>query len=360
MARLDIFTGLIPTSTPQLRWSTAVGGEVGCRAVLAPGGRLVVGDKGKKITVLDCATGATLWSKTLSYPTYYGSPAVDSAGNVYVATWRELISYDSTGAVRWRTSFSAISQAPLQVGDQGDLYVVSAPIISGTTSALGCYNTADGSLLWSYTLPGNNAAQSAPALLGGGQAVVGSDNGDVLYINNGALSGQINVGASVRCNPLLVFDRTGLPSQLIVGACANNDASKHKLYAIDITSLPLALNWEFSPTALGSMEYMGSLTSPVISPGGVVFVGYNGHLWGVQGGQEVFRCSAANLAGPIAMDGQGNVIVSRERGDLVAVDLSGNPLWTLDKGGQGAGVAIDSSGDFYFGAKDGKVYSYGA
>lgn len=131
MARLDIFTGLIPTSTPQLRWSTAVGGEVGCRAVLAPGGRLVVGDKGKKITVLDCATGATLWSKTLSYPTYYGSPAVDSAGNVYVATWRELISYDPTGAVRWRTSFSAISQAPLQVGDQGDLYVVSAPIISG-------------------------------------------------------------------------------------------------------------------------------------------------------------------------------------------------------------------------------------
>lgn len=360
MTRLDTFSGIFPTTTPRLLWSTAVGGEIGSRAVLAPGGRVIVGDKNKKITVLDCATGAIVWSTTINYPTYYGSPAVDADGNVYVAAWQELLSFDPTGARRWKVSYQGNCQAPLQVGDQGDLYLVNAGAVIGAPSMLSCYNTSDGSLKWSVTLTGNNAAQSAPALLGSGQAIVGSDNGDLVYVQNGTVLTTQNLGAAVRCNPLAVLDRTGLPTQLIVGTCSNNDPTKHQLFCFDIGSLPFATNWVFCPSSTGSREYMGNLTSPVISAGGIVYVGYNGHLWGISGGQVRFQNSDAGLAGPIAIDGQGNVIVSRERGDLVAVDLSGDTLWTLAQGGQGVGVAIDGSGNFYFGSKAGTVYAYGA
>ena len=115
---------------------------------------------GTTLYALDQATGATVWSQTIS-GTYYWSNAAYDAGRVFVVNFDGLLrAFDAaTGAPSWAVQLPgqyAFSSAP--TADGGVVYTGGA----GSGGTLYAVSESDGAVLW--TQPVANGDQSSPAL----------------------------------------------------------------------------------------------------------------------------------------------------------------------------------------------------
>jgi outer membrane protein assembly factor BamB len=115
---------------------------------------------GTTLYALDQATGATVWSQTIS-GTYYWSNAAYDAGRVFVVNFDGLLrAFDAaSGAPTWAVQLPgqyAFSSPP--TADGGVVYTGGA----GSGGTLYAVSESDGAVLW--TQPVSNGDQSSPAL----------------------------------------------------------------------------------------------------------------------------------------------------------------------------------------------------
>jgi len=115
---------------------------------------------GTTLYALDQATGATLWSQTIS-GTYYWSNAAYDAGRVFVVNFDGLLrAFDAaSGALDWAVQLPgqyAFSSPP--TADGGVVYTGGA----GSGGTLYAVSESDGAVLW--TQPVSNGDKSSPAL----------------------------------------------------------------------------------------------------------------------------------------------------------------------------------------------------
>ncbi len=146
--------------------------------------------------VMGADSAEVLWQVSLNAP-ITGSPAVDAAGNIYVAFLpSELLSMDLQGRERWRISLPAQPVGAPALTPAGHVLVTDT---EGALSAI----SADGRLLWRV----NHQQSQTPALSG---AVVASDGtayyptgASLLAVDSqGDLRWRINLPTYSIINPL--------------------------------------------------------------------------------------------------------------------------------------------------------------
>jgi outer membrane protein assembly factor BamB len=168
---------------------------------------------GTTLYALDQATGATLWSQTIS-GTYYWSNAAYDAGRVFVVNFDGLLrAFDAaSGALDWAVQLPgqyAFSSPP--TADGGVVYTGGA----GSGGTLYAVSESDGAVLW--TQPVSNGDKSSPAL------------------------SATDVFVSYACGLVYAFDRTrGQPRWFNDGPCSGGGgktAVYHagRVYARDFT-----------------------------------------------------------------------------------------------------------------------------
>ncbi|HRG87523.1 MAG TPA: PQQ-binding-like beta-propeller repeat protein [Chitinophagales bacterium] len=209
------------------------------------------------------------------------TPVIDNGGNIFFRTGYSLISVDRNGNERWKTNASlsagGMSGAAFST-DYTKVYCTSTD-----AKALLCINTANGSLLWKYTIIDMTGDfRNTPAVDDNNNIYFGThgeyreDKRPTLYAvkNDGsALLWKNNLGSDLYSSPTLGNDRL-----LYIGSegHGNTGDNENRLHAIDMAS----------GTILWSVQLGKDITwsSPAIADDGTLYIasmGYDGDAGGV-------------------------------------------------------------------------------
>lgn len=207
------------SSTGAQKWTYPVPGASYSSPVIAPDGTIYVGaDNGKLYAIT--AAGATKWSSPFTADSeIYTTPALDAAGNIYVATTsgQNVYSITPSGTLRWKHHIGgACTSSPAISADGTTLY------LAGYDHVLYALAIADGAQRWTYPL-GDEVRASSPAIDADGVVYVGCYDGLLYAIKpDGSLDRTYPTGDWIRSSPAIAGHR------LYVGS---ND---RKLYAFDL------------------------------------------------------------------------------------------------------------------------------
>ncbi len=137
-------------------------------------------------------------------------------------------------------------------------------------------------------------------------------------------------------------------------------ASERRLYAYDRGGTPL-WTFDFLDIAPATVDIRGIVSSPAVTPAGIVYIGSldenlyslgaNGSLrWTLDTGGQIFSSPVVNAAG--------RVFVGSRSGDVFAVNADGTVAWTFPTDGEVfASPALDTDGSLYVGSTDGALYA---
>ncbi|HEV2373194.1 MAG TPA: PQQ-binding-like beta-propeller repeat protein [Streptosporangiaceae bacterium] len=245
----------VSTSTGQMAWSDAIGGDVS--TPVYGGGDIYVTASTGVVEALSEATGQELWSTTLAAPAPT-APALDTAA-------KTLIVGETNGAIQ---ALSTASGAPLWTYSTGTGSAVTMPAaVSGGTVYFGAGNSVyavqetTGSALWQYNTSGRigNSLTLQATFQHGLILVAGSANGHLYGLNavKGTLVWNTKIGSPV----------TGVASAYVTYVF---DTSTGVFGAGRITD-GLRL-WRYSSSA-------GATTPPVVASGAIYAGGQNSDLY---------------------------------------------------------------------------------
>jgi outer membrane protein assembly factor BamB len=287
------------------------------------------------------------------------TPAIDSAGNVYVQTRSGyLYSLDSKGALKWK--FPALDsivgccygpESSPAIDSNGIIYIGSS---NGNLYAL----FPNGTLEWRYPTAG--PIQSSPAIGMDGTIYVGSNDGNLYAISRvGQLQWKFSTGGAVISSPAIDYkgDESSPGGTVYVGS---SDAS---LYAVSLSG---ALKWSFRTGE-------GIISSPTIGTGGIIYANSrDGYLYAVnRGGNLVWKflispnCQrfpnandCPNDASP-AVSSKGTIYVGSGAASdgFYAINRDGTLLWRHVLAEIRSSAAMGSDGTIYVGVDD-PVYAF--
>jgi outer membrane protein assembly factor BamB len=164
---------------------------------ITPGGLVIVATASGDVIALNIATGAAVWTATLSgalaSPTYAG-------GTIYVGSSNGTVTAlaASSGATTWSTTLGgAISSSPAVDTTNG---VVVTGDATGTVTAL---DATTGTIAWTY---GTSGAVSASPIIYDGRAFAASTNGSLYALaeTTGDLDWSFATGSAITASPAIV------------------------------------------------------------------------------------------------------------------------------------------------------------
>jgi outer membrane protein assembly factor BamB len=265
---------------------------------------------------LHAAPGDILWTAPAG-GAVYGSPAVDSEGNVYVGSSNGLVySWTAAGQQRWT----------FDPGPDRDYFDSSPLLAPDGTLYIGCWNDRlyaldqeTGALRWSYLT--ENFILSSPALMPDGRIVFGSADGFLHCLNpDGSLSWAYEVGDPIDASPAVDIDGT-----IFIGSYAGD------FLAVNPDG---TLRWSF-PVRDAANEPVAILSSAAVDVDGrVVFGAKDGRLYCIEesgtGQPELqwFVETSEPIDAPPVISRDGTVYVASRDGLLLAIDFFGGETWS--------------------------------
>jgi outer membrane protein assembly factor BamB len=272
-------------------------GKVFVTVVSTPGGAY-----GTTLYALDQATGATVWSQTIS-GTYYWSNAAYDAGRVYVVNFDGLLrAFDAaTGALVWSTQLPgqyAVSSPP--TADSGVVYV-------GGTGTVYAVSETDGSLLWTGSV--SNGDHSSPAL------------------------SATDMFVSYACGLVYDFDRaTGTQRWLNGGPCSGGGGKTPVYHSGQVYSRDFLGNEIIDASNGATVGTFQATAAPALAGKTGVYLD-SGTLRAANGRRTLwtFTGDGGLVTAPIVV--RSTVFVGSSSGMLYALDLSrGRVLWSVNVG----------------------------
>jgi outer membrane protein assembly factor BamB len=151
-------------------WSVAGGhdGDVNTSPTIAPDGTIYMAVSAGAVLHAIQPDGTVKWRLPLSGTPRYVSPALDSAGNIYLGTTRGYLhSVTPAGVERWRAKVARTIRysSPALSPDGSQVYV-------GSVGGISAVDTANGELLWSFATVGH--VETTPVVAADGTIYVGS------------------------------------------------------------------------------------------------------------------------------------------------------------------------------------------
>jgi outer membrane protein assembly factor BamB len=299
---------------------------------------------------LNGSTLSSVWAKAISGATA-SSPALGSGQVFFGGSSFFYALSDSTGSTDWRIAVSSPAQSSPAI-DNGVLYF-AAP--NGTVFALDPTNTNKATVLWQVNV-GGSIGTSSPAS-SGGLLAVGSNNGNVYFINEGThvVSSTFVTGQPVDS------------SIALSGGIAYFGSNNSNVYAVNTATDSLV--WSF-PTG-------GAVTGTPIVYGGNVYVGSaGGEFYAINAGSGKLAWSKSVSGGVVSSAAIGDgtykgmaypfyvptVYVSSESGSVYAfVASSGDQVWTpFAMKGSGFSSLILTYTHVYAGDSAGNLWELGA
>ncbi len=216
-----------------------------------------------------------------------------------------------------------------------------------------------GQVAWTLAAP---VGESSPAVAAGELVWVGTTDGHVYVVSQGAVQYAYRTGGAVKSSPAM--DATG---HAIVGSADGN------LYSLAAEVAPSEQDGGAVDTSDGGPNYttarrvfalaLGPITSsPVIAGDGTIYVGTSdGKLASVKpdgsGTNWIVTTGDTGGSSPaIAQDG--TIYVGSSDRKLYAVTKSGSVSWALDLGAPVTGSpAVGGDGAVYVGTEDGKLHA---
>ena len=180
-----------------LKWKLEAGGPIQTSPALFASNsadtpsRLYFGCQDKKVYAIDlpaptAGPGTVAWTFATGGEIYNSSPAVDSAGNIYIGSFDGMI-YGLTPAgapkAGWpRDLGSKIYASPAIKGNDSVVYVATYDDIADTNNKLVALDPATGTTIWEFTAPANGVT-SSPAIGVDGVIYFGSYDGNIYAVN---------------------------------------------------------------------------------------------------------------------------------------------------------------------------------
>lgn len=325
----------------------------------------------------------------------WGSPVLDGNGNIYLATFDELVAVSSSGSVLWRRSVGeAKFLSSAAIGESGHVYVVSTredeDATNGATSTLHAFE-ASGNPLWSFALPEEGYSLSSPktwmvdsseyVFLYGwvktrGTLFILDQNGNLMYTQSLGCSGDI-IGEGPGDIPGDIFDdffsdiwdfimevfnsefdTSGVdpdtkwgkllimpPDPTVAIQAGREDSQRMPIVVVADRQCPLiAYRWQ-PPNNLTQewyweLQYEGGHSSPSISGGPIVLAGHDGvvRAYDWQTGKLLWEYKDEDVDEPlsfIATPAQfiTPIYVVDIRGRIYAITTTGQLWLKVDSGG---------------------------
>ncbi len=244
------------------------------------GNIFVVGTSDSSVRAYDGATGARLWSQSLTAVSAFTNPPTAYRGLLYVVADGEVDAIDeATGATVWRAPVPYTSSASPAVTDDG-VYV-----------SYGCaeayaFDPRSGAVLWHHPGCGNNGVGGSPSVFQRRVYLIDeSDGPTILDGSTGQVIGQFRSVVPPAFDGTRGFFNERTP-----------------LYGVDLPAVRNA--WSFS----GDGEL--NLT-PIVAGGTVYVVSDSGKIFGVDEGtgNEMWNAQVRGLGAPGAMAAGGGVLV---------------------------------------------------
>ena len=308
------------------RWRVAYDTDpVSASPAVSDDGTVYIGTEGGRLAAVKPGGGSG-WVYNEVLGSFKASPAVDTSGNLLAVTEDGYMYYiDAFGELLWKCDFNMdILSSPVLSGgqayvgtDEGDVKELNLDpddsLMSQDSKKIDSWNIVN----WSYATLSFDDVKSSPAF-SGNTLFFGS--GDYIYAINSstgdnatsALKWKYDVGSDVVSTPA-VYDGVVYVT-----------TSRGKLYAFndgsDNSTNDGGPSWVRN---VGS----GSLTSPAVSTG---------------------------------TDGKTYIHVGSADGRLYAYDSEGKLKWFFRTWGWGdieSSPAVDGNGDIYFGSNDGNIYA---
>ena len=235
-----------------VKWNFNVGnvGNFYNSAIIAPDGTVYQGSVDKNLYALN-PNGTLRW-KFDTGGNMLATPALDAAGNIYLATYStsRVISLTPAGVERWVytgvTGTNAISSSPCLSSDGTTVY------LGATDRKVHALDAATGEPRWTYTTGGFILA-SSPAVDSNGVIYIGAYDGKLYALYpGGTLKRTWDTAQSIRSSPVIFGTTLYL---------ASNDS---KLYAFDIGAYAGTGPW---PQYRQNVRHLGraSVDLPVIT-----------------------------------------------------------------------------------------------
>ncbi len=202
------------------------------------------------------------------------SPAIGSNGIIYVAMGYILYAVDSEGNLEWSCSMGGVSDvfSSPAIDSAGNIYV-GGEGSSGADLSYVFSVSPEGTVNWSYEISGDRPVRSSPAIDSDGNIYVGTKAGDV----NAEVLALDSAG-----NLLWSYEMTQADQDIYVSPAIGADGT---IYVGDEWGIITALNsdgtvkWQYQNNDGGAFNW----SSPAIASDGTLYIGntYGGRLFAI-------------------------------------------------------------------------------
>ncbi|MBN2723102.1 MAG: PQQ-binding-like beta-propeller repeat protein [Deltaproteobacteria bacterium] len=250
-----------------------------------------------------------------------------------------------------------------------------------------CVNKKGG-LNWKFYV--GDDVDSTPSLGDDGTVYFGSDNGYLYALNRkGNLKWKLGIGSPVRCSPLILEKNTiivtnyngyvyairrgtTLWQSYLTGGWSNSSPTwneKKSLIMVANNRGTLAAftksgvkKWQKQLTGYHYNGAVQNSTLPVDDNGNVYISANTGVYCFSSSGKQLWKNSSIKAAMPVTILKNGDLVIVDTRGYLHKISSSGKSIWKRKVAGYGnySNIAVDKSGNMYFGSRDDYFYGVDA
>ena len=282
--------------------------------VIAPDGAILVGTRDGKLISVDPTTHKKNWTTAVGEDASTQPPGVDSKGNIYVATTKDVNSYDGKGKARWAKPYTLSGKpaSPPTIAPDGTVYICTS---DKSLIAL----KSDGTLKWSVAT--GTEACYAPAIDSDGTVYTGADS---IY--------AVKPDGKMKWKPVSRYGEITSPVVLDGRGHLYAGTFKGKIIKLKTASgEPANFFWSDGITVTGS----GSVGSaPCLGDSGYIYVATNDSVdpfvnaLNPSNGEVIWANNAAHrpFSGHPAMGPDGTLYAGTQGGTFLAIETDSSGL----------------------------------
>ncbi len=329
-------------TTDTVYWSLEIGRVDRSSPAMSADGTIYIGSLDDKLYAIN-PDGSIKWVFSLLMDGVYSSPAVGEDGRIYFGTRNDdkrLIALNSDGSLAWSYPMPGFVHSSPAIGTDGSIYVGVGDLDTNVEHYFYALNP-DGSLKWRYQTGGY--VNSSPAIAPDGTVYVGCNDRKLYAFDpeDGTVLWSFTAEDMIISSPTIGEDGT-----IYFGS---NDTY---LYALDPADAGSKYKWRYKTD--------GAIWSkPALGPDGTIYFGSwdnflyalnsDGSLKWKYDAQDKVYCSPAVGADGTIYFGTYNFT----DGMVIALNPDGSLLWSYNVGAEiTGGLAIGEDGTLYVGCND--------